>query len=91
MSFDIFINNGIRSYVLDKPVITLNLDDEIGLKDYVSNVAAIGIHDPEELAPTIESVLKDDKIIIKLLKSRENLILKVRIYRMVNLLKELLF
>ena len=79
MISDLFITfsstTGLEAMLFGKTVITYGLDNtKNDLKQYISNVAAIGVCNQDELGITIKAILDSDKIEKKLSEKREKLI-----------------
>lgn len=63
----------MEAVALDKPVIVLNFDKDPDAVDYVKQGIACGVYKEEDLAPTIEKLLKDD---LELAKNRQRFVEK---------------
>jgi len=57
--------SGIEALALNKPLIVLNLSGKPDLADYVTEGVALGVYQPKDLQTTIETILKDDSMLVK--------------------------
>ncbi len=52
----------LEAMIMDKPVIIVDFKEDPCSMPFVTSGAAIGVHDPEKLADTIEGILNDPKV-----------------------------
>lgn len=67
-----YSTTALEAMALDKPVITVNLEDETELFPYAKSGAAIGVSNSEDLLRTINSVFGNENLRRKLAEHRQN-------------------
>jgi len=70
----LYSTTAVEAMILDKPVITINLMNKPDILPYAERGAAIGVYKSEDIAPTINRILYDEKTKQQLADNRKKFI-----------------